>query len=165
MRRPYSNNTFFNLTSYGPFYSFIFHLIYLLGKMFTLTDLVLKITKDHETCIRWCQENGLIRTNRTCDICYDDMSLRIQAHKQSIEWRSYSTWYVKKCCNKYLIWEIKTIYEESYDNYVHFCSRLDKLWKFNTWNISSNNISMNWILPWCLFRLVGQLYEQRRFTQ
>jgi hypothetical protein len=45
------------------------------------------VTKDHETCVRWCQENGLIRSNRIYDVCYDDMILRVRNDKTAIEWR------------------------------------------------------------------------------
>ena len=45
--------------------------------MFNFTHLVLNVTKDHETCARWCQENGLIRSNRICDLCYDDMKKKL----------------------------------------------------------------------------------------
>jgi hypothetical protein len=54
--------------------------------MFTFTDLVLKVTKDHETYVKWCQENGLIRSNRVCDVCGSDMILRVRSDKTAIEW-------------------------------------------------------------------------------
>lgn len=55
--------------------------------MLTFTDLVLKLTKDHETCVRWCQDNGLIRSNTVCPVCSDDMVLRVRSDKAEIEWR------------------------------------------------------------------------------